>query len=185
MYFQCTGFSLPWLLLLRSVGPRRAGFSCCGSQALEHRLDRCSSWAQLLLLVGSSQIRNQTPVSCIDRRILYQWATGESPNDFLLFLVSDSYFCFFMGHIHDFKFINLKFMSSSIHFSQCLNSIHLPLPQFPLAVSSTGSPVSSCSLKGVHCHSSLWIWLLLHQSLGFYFFLLLLMVSLSLSSLVS
>ena len=32
------GFSLRWLLLLRSTGSRSTGFSSCGSQALEHRL---------------------------------------------------------------------------------------------------------------------------------------------------
>ena len=31
----CAGFSLQWLLLLRSTGSRHAGFSSCGSQALE------------------------------------------------------------------------------------------------------------------------------------------------------
>ena len=35
---RCTGFSLWWLLLLRSTGSRCAGFSSCGSRALE-----CSS----------------------------------------------------------------------------------------------------------------------------------------------
>ena len=29
----CAGFSLSWLLLLRSTGSRRAGFNSCGSQA--------------------------------------------------------------------------------------------------------------------------------------------------------
>ena len=29
----CTGFSLRWLLLLRSTGSRRAGFSSCGMRA--------------------------------------------------------------------------------------------------------------------------------------------------------
>ena len=29
----CVGFSLRWLLLLRSTGSRRAGFSSCGAQA--------------------------------------------------------------------------------------------------------------------------------------------------------
>ena len=28
----CTGFSLQWLLLLRSTGSRQAGFSSCGMQ---------------------------------------------------------------------------------------------------------------------------------------------------------
>ena len=30
--FQCAGFSLWWLLLLRSMGSRRAGFSSCGTR---------------------------------------------------------------------------------------------------------------------------------------------------------
>ena len=29
----CVGFSLRWLLLLRSTGSRRVGFSSCGTQA--------------------------------------------------------------------------------------------------------------------------------------------------------
>ena len=31
--FQCAGFSLQWLLLLRSTGSRRVGFSSCGTRA--------------------------------------------------------------------------------------------------------------------------------------------------------
>ena len=41
----CVGFSLRWLLLLRSMGCRRAGFSSCGSWALERRLSSCGTWA--------------------------------------------------------------------------------------------------------------------------------------------
>ena len=41
----CAGFSLRWLLLLRSTGSRHAGVSSCGSRALEHRLSSCGSWA--------------------------------------------------------------------------------------------------------------------------------------------
>ena len=37
----CIGFSLPWLLLLRSMGSRHVGFSSCGL------------WAQQLWLLGS------------------------------------------------------------------------------------------------------------------------------------
>ena len=44
----CVGFSLQWLLLLRSTGSRHAGFSSCGSRALEHRLSSCGAWAYLL-----------------------------------------------------------------------------------------------------------------------------------------
>ena len=52
---QCAGFSLRWLLLLRSTGSRRAGsvvvahgLSSCGSRALERRLSSCGARAQLL-----------------------------------------------------------------------------------------------------------------------------------------
>ena len=43
----CAGFSLRWLLLLQSTGSRHAGFSSCGSRALEHRLSSCGAQAQL------------------------------------------------------------------------------------------------------------------------------------------
>ena len=44
----CTGFSLQWLLLLQSTGSRRAGFSSCGSWALELRLSSFGARAWLL-----------------------------------------------------------------------------------------------------------------------------------------
>ena len=43
---RCTGFSLQWLLLLRSTGPKHEGFSSCGPQAPEHRLSSCGTRAQ-------------------------------------------------------------------------------------------------------------------------------------------
>ena len=42
---RCAGFSLQWLLLLRSTGSRRTGFSSCGSRALERRLSNCDTRA--------------------------------------------------------------------------------------------------------------------------------------------
>ena len=45
---RCAGFLLRWLLLLRSTGSRRTGFSSCGSRALERRLSSCGARAQLL-----------------------------------------------------------------------------------------------------------------------------------------
>ena len=45
---QCTGLSSWWLLLLWSRGSRRAGFSSCGSRALECRLSSCGARAYLL-----------------------------------------------------------------------------------------------------------------------------------------
>ena len=44
----CTDFSLRWLLFLWSVGSRHAGFSSCGSRALEGKLSSCGTWALLL-----------------------------------------------------------------------------------------------------------------------------------------
>ena len=41
----CAGFSLRWLLLLQSTGSRCAGFSSCGSRALERRLSSCGARA--------------------------------------------------------------------------------------------------------------------------------------------
>ena len=41
----CVGFSLQWLLLLQSTGSRHAGFSSCGSRALERRLSSCGARA--------------------------------------------------------------------------------------------------------------------------------------------
>ena len=52
---QCSGFSLRWVLLLRSIGSRHTGsvvavcrLSSCGSWALEHRLSSCGTQAQWL-----------------------------------------------------------------------------------------------------------------------------------------
>ena len=62
----CAGFSLWWLLLLQSSGSRSAGFSSCGSQALERRhTGLVAPWH-----VESSQTRDRTCVPCIGRRIL-------------------------------------------------------------------------------------------------------------------
>ena len=72
---QCMGFSLRWLLLLRSMGSRCAGFSSCGSWALECRLSSCGSralecrlsscgtWAQLLRGMWDLPRRGLRPVS--------------------------------------------------------------------------------------------------------------------------
>ena len=43
----CAGFSLQWLLLLRSMGSRCTGFSSCGTRALERRLSSCGARAWL------------------------------------------------------------------------------------------------------------------------------------------
>ena len=66
--FHCGGFSC--------FRTRALGCTCvssCGFQPPEHRLNSCGAWAELLrgMWVGSSQIRDGTRVSCIDRWILY------------------------------------------------------------------------------------------------------------------
>ena len=48
LFIAVPGFSLRWLLLLRSTGSRRVGFSSCGSRALGHRLSNCGKRAYLL-----------------------------------------------------------------------------------------------------------------------------------------
>ena len=93
----CAGFSLRWLLLLRSMGSRHAGFSSCGMQAQQLWLAGCRAQAQQLWRtslvatrhVGSSRTRAQTCVPCIGRRILNRCATREEPVIFL-----SSYFFF-------------------------------------------------------------------------------------------
>ena len=67
------GFSLRWLLLLRSMGSRHADFSSCGSKALER------TGLAVPRHVGSSRTRARTRVSCIGRQILNHCATREAP----------------------------------------------------------------------------------------------------------
>ena len=44
---RCAGFSLLWLLLLRSTGSRRAGFSSCSMRAIERAgFSSCGARAQ-------------------------------------------------------------------------------------------------------------------------------------------
>ena len=74
---QCAGFPLQWLLLLWSMGSRRAGFSSCGMQAQQ-------LWRTGLVAprhVGSSRARDQTHVPCIGRQILNHCTTREVPSN--------------------------------------------------------------------------------------------------------
>ena len=57
------GFSLWWLLLLRSTGSRRMGFRSCGSRALERRLSSCGAWAWLLHVMWDLPGPGLEPVS--------------------------------------------------------------------------------------------------------------------------
>ena len=75
---QCAGFSLRWLLLLRSMGSRCMGLSSCGTQA--QSLWLVGSRVQALRHVGSSQTRARTHVPCIGRQILSHCATRKALN---------------------------------------------------------------------------------------------------------
>ena len=86
----CSGFLLRWLLLLRSAGSRRAGFSSCGTWAQQLWLAGSRTQAQqaqqlqhtglvALQHVGSSRTRERTCVPCIGRRILNHHTTREVP----------------------------------------------------------------------------------------------------------
>ena len=74
----CTGFSLWWLLLLRSTGSRCAGFSSCGTRARQlwlagSRVQAQQLWHMGLVApqhVGSSWTRTRTRVPCTGRQIL-------------------------------------------------------------------------------------------------------------------
>ena len=81
----CAGFSLRWLLLMRSTGSRRKGFRSCGMRAQQSWLVACRAHAQQLWLsglvtprhVGYSRTRARTRVPCIGRWILNHCATRE------------------------------------------------------------------------------------------------------------
>ena len=83
----CAGFSLRWLLLLRSTGPRLPGFSSCSARAqqlwlLGSRAQAQQLWCTGLVAprhVGPSQTRAGTHVPCIGRRIVNHCATREVP----------------------------------------------------------------------------------------------------------
>ena len=88
---RCAGFSLWWLLLLRSTGSRHVGFSSCGTWARQLWLTGSRAQAQQLWStglvaprhVGSSQTRARTCVPCVGRRILNHCATREVQNFYM------------------------------------------------------------------------------------------------------
>ena len=45
LFVAVRGLLIAWILLLRSMGSRHAGFSSCGSRALERRLSSCGARA--------------------------------------------------------------------------------------------------------------------------------------------
>ena len=72
----CSGFSLWWLLLLKSTDFRPMGFSSCDVRAQVRQ-----SWLKALVAVthmGSSWTRDQTGVPCSGRQILTPGPPGKS-----------------------------------------------------------------------------------------------------------
>ena len=60
---RCAGLSLQWPLPLQSTGPRHAGFSSCGTWALELRLSSCGARAQPLHGMWDPPVPGLEPVS--------------------------------------------------------------------------------------------------------------------------
>ena len=83
---RCVGFSLWWLLLLRSIGSRPAGFSSCGSRVLERRPSSCGAQAQLLRSIGDLPGPGIEPVSPALAGGFLTTAPPGKPNTFFLSL---------------------------------------------------------------------------------------------------
>ena len=87
---RCMGFSLWWLLLLRSTGSRRAGFSSCGTWASvvvarglqSARLSSCGARAQLLHGMWGLPGPGLKPAS---PALAGGFLTGAPPGKYLLF----------------------------------------------------------------------------------------------------
>ena len=98
LQLQCTGFSLPRLLLSQSTGSMRVGSSSCSTCAqyllfLGSRTKAQWLWCIGLVApwhVGSSWARDQTHVPCIGRHILNHWTPGRSHPSSVL---QQKYFC--------------------------------------------------------------------------------------------
>ena len=101
---QCLGFSLRWLLFLRSTGSRRTGFHSCGTWAQQlwftgSRAQAQQLWHMGLVApqhVGSSRSRDRTRVPCIGRQIFNRCAIREVLLPLFL-LFSFFYFLFFFN----------------------------------------------------------------------------------------
>ena len=76
LLFAVLGFSLRWFLLLLSTGSRHEGFSGCSTWALEHRLNSCSTQAQLLCGMWDLPALGMEPVSLA---LADEFFTTESP----------------------------------------------------------------------------------------------------------
>ena len=92
--------------------------------------------------VGSSWTRDLTHVSCIERQILYHWATREAqmlcfkPTFLLFHLLQEILFFFFIcsQFCHTLKWKGLGFISSSLSAIRVVSSAYLKLLIFLLAI---------------------------------------------------
>ena len=108
----CAGFSLWWLLLLRSTGSRRAGFSSCGLWALEHGLSSCGTRAQLLHgMWDLPRPGLESMYPALAGRFLTTAPPGK-PSNSLLFAIAQ--------HILQNYFISNHFISFFILFYMCI-----------------------------------------------------------------
>ena len=100
---RCVGFSLRWLLLLRSTDSRRGGFSSCGLRALERRLSSCGEQALLLRSTWDLPRPGLEPVSpALAGGFLTTAPPGKSCSLFLIWKTELLHFPFSCGPVlHD------------------------------------------------------------------------------------
>ena len=120
---RCTGFSLWWLLLFQSTGPRHAGFSSCGTWAQQlwltgSRVQAQQLWRTGLVAprhVGSSRTRARTRVPCIGRRIPNHCVTREALSGYFYKCISRiNSQDWFKGHLNILK-LTAKLHSKSVY----------------------------------------------------------------------
>ena len=110
---QCVGFSLRWLLLLRSTGSRRVGFSSRGSGALERGLSSCGAWTLLLRGMWDLPGPGLEPVSpALAGRFLTTAPPGRPPVHWIL-----NFLLYFL--ITEFTFSSFLIISSLLLSSHC------------------------------------------------------------------
>ena len=103
----CKGFSLWWLPLLQSTGSRHAGFSSCGSWALECRCSSCGTGALLLLSMCNLPRPGLKPMSpALTGRFLTTAPPGESQVMLLKTMIcrlghKTTTICWFTSHIYN------------------------------------------------------------------------------------
>ena len=120
---RCAGFSLQWLLLLQSTGSRCAGFSSCGTRALERRLSSCG--ARALLLRGMWEIPGPglEPLSpALAGGFLTTVPPEKPPSAILVCLIPSQGFCHLFNYF--FLFLLLVFFNHCWIAAQSASWLH-------------------------------------------------------------